>query len=81
MYDRVRGTFSESSAWPENVTLRGEEEVHGPWSDLTLQVRFTDLPVDAFCFWERSLPHHSQESSGHLASFQSLTHVNRLVCV
>jgi hypothetical protein len=44
----VRDPVSESSAQPENLTLREEVELCELQSDRTLQMRFTDLPLDKF---------------------------------
>jgi hypothetical protein len=48
VYDWVREPFSESSAQPENLTLREEEELCELQSDRTLKIRFTNLPLDKF---------------------------------
>jgi hypothetical protein len=44
----VRDPFPESSAQPENLTLREEEELCELQSDRTLKMRFTDLTLDTF---------------------------------
>jgi hypothetical protein len=46
VYDWVRDPFSESSAQPENLTSREEEEFCELQSDCTLRMRFTDLTLD-----------------------------------
>jgi hypothetical protein len=46
--DWVRDPFSETSAQPENLTLRAEEELCELQSDFTLKMRFTDLLLDKF---------------------------------
>jgi hypothetical protein len=48
LYDWVRNPYSESSAEPENLTLREEEELCELQSDRTLKTRFTDLFLDKF---------------------------------
>jgi hypothetical protein len=44
----VRNPYSESSAQPENLTLKEEEELCELQSDGTLKLRFTDLSLDKF---------------------------------
>jgi hypothetical protein len=48
VYDWVRNHYSESSAQPENLTLREEEEFHELQSYRTLKMRFTDLSLHRF---------------------------------
>jgi hypothetical protein len=48
VYDWGRDPFSESSAQPENLTLREEEELCELQANCTLKMRFTDLPLDGF---------------------------------
>ena len=45
---RVRGPFSESSAQPENLTLREEWELYELQSDNAVKMRCTHLPLDKF---------------------------------
>jgi hypothetical protein len=49
VYDWVRDPYPETSAQPENLTLREEEELCELQSDCTFKMRFTDLPLDKFC--------------------------------
>jgi hypothetical protein len=53
VYDWVRNPYSESSAQPENMTLREEEELCELQSDRTLKMRFTDLSLDKFWISEK----------------------------
>jgi hypothetical protein len=46
MYDWVRNPYSESSAQPEDLTLRDDEEFCKLQSDFMLKMRFTDLSLD-----------------------------------
>jgi hypothetical protein len=46
----VRNPYSESSAQPANLTLGKQEELCKLQADHTLMMRFTDLPLDKFCF-------------------------------
>jgi hypothetical protein len=48
VHDWLRNPYSESSAQPENVTLRDEAELHELQSDCTLKIRFTNLSLDKF---------------------------------
>jgi hypothetical protein len=48
VYDWVRNPYSVSSAQPENMALREEEELCELKSDRTLKMRFTDLSLDKF---------------------------------
>jgi hypothetical protein len=48
VYDCKRNPHSESSAHPENLTLREEEELCELQSDHTLKMRFTDLSLGLF---------------------------------
>jgi hypothetical protein len=47
-YGWMRNLYSESSAQPENLTLREEEELCELQSDRTLKMRFTDLSLGKF---------------------------------
>jgi hypothetical protein len=46
VYDWVRNPHSESSAQPENLALREEEELRELQSDRALKMRLTDLSLD-----------------------------------
>jgi hypothetical protein len=48
VYDWVRIPYYESSAQPENLTLRKDEEPCKLQSDWTLRMRFTDLSLYKF---------------------------------
>jgi hypothetical protein len=48
VYDWVRNLYSESSAKPENLTLREEDKLCELQSDLTLKMGFTGLSLDKF---------------------------------
>jgi hypothetical protein len=48
VHDWVRDPFSESSAQPENLTLREEKELCQLQSDHALKMRFTTLSLDKF---------------------------------
>ena len=44
----MRNPYSESSGHPENLTLKGEEELCELQCDHTLKIIFTDLSLDKF---------------------------------
>jgi hypothetical protein len=48
VYDWQRNSYSESSAQPENLTLREEEELRELQSDHALNMRLTDPSLDKF---------------------------------
>jgi hypothetical protein len=48
VYDWERNPYSESSAQPENLTSREEEELCELQSDHTLNMRFTDSSLEKF---------------------------------
>lgn len=56
MSARMRDPFSESSALPENLTLREEEELCEGQSDSTWEMRFTDLLLTSSGFCEEEYP-------------------------
>jgi hypothetical protein len=63
---------SESSAEPENLILREEEELCELQSDRILKMRFTDLSLDKFWI---SVPFHSQGNNKHTAAVFNFLHV------
>jgi hypothetical protein len=50
VYGRVMNPYSESSAQPENLTLREKEELCEQQCYCTLKMRVTDLSLDRFWF-------------------------------
>ncbi|PNF16717.1 hypothetical protein B7P43_G05335, partial [Cryptotermes secundus] len=75
VYGWVRNPHSDSSAQPENLTLREDEELCELQSDCTLKMRFTDISLDKF--WisvkEECPAIHSHGINTHIATvFDSL---------
>jgi hypothetical protein len=62
----VRDPYSESSAQPENLTLRDEEDPYELQSDRTLKMRFTDLSLDTF--WSSVKEEYPQLSPSNTAN-------------
>ncbi|XP_021941809.1 zinc finger BED domain-containing protein 5-like isoform X2 [Zootermopsis nevadensis] len=71
VYDWVRDPYSESSAHPENLTLREEEELCGLQSDRTLKMRFTDLSLDKFWISVKEYPAIHREAINILLQFST----------
>lgn len=71
MSARMRDPFSESSALPENLTLREEEELCEGQSDSTWEMRFTDLLLTSSGFCEEEYPGLHRKSRAVLVPFSA----------